>query len=418
MHIMFDISRLLTRGLYRTPTGIDRLDLAYATHLAEGHSKVSFCFGRQPEKLRVTIRATLPYSGRSVEAIPAAEPHFESLCALLANPALLHNSRMTTRLRPARTRFQPALDTLAKAWRPNPRAQALPQNLNGIIYLHTSHFGLEMSGALATPKARGARVVALLHDLIPLDYPEYSRPGEAERHENRLKNIQANADLVLVNSNYTQHRLRTWANSQQLVLPPVRVVPLGVAPRYQTRLGLRPPVSARPYFVMVGTLEPRKNHVFMLTLWRRLASELGPQCPVLVIVGKRGWEMEAAADLLERCPSFSSNVIEINGLSDFSVASLILGAHAVLQPSLVEGFGLPVAEAQALGIPVIASDVEAHREIAAPDTALIDPLDGPGWLAQIRLHLAGPPKKAPSTRPALDQSTHVALALDAINSLL
>lgn len=417
MHVMFDISRLLTRGLHRTPTGIDRVDMAYATCLVQGHRKVSFCFGRLPT-LRITTRTALPATGANLTESEATEPQYDALCALLAEPEGLSRSTGATRLQPPQARLQPAFDALARAWRPRPRAKPLPQNLNGITYLHTSHFGLEQPGALKALKGRGARIVTLLHDLIPVDYPEYCRPGEAEKHESRLSAVQASADLVLVNSTYTRNRLKNWADGKQLAMPPVRVVPLGVSARYQSRQGLRPPVSARPYFVMVGTIEARKNHAFLLALWRRLAEETGNQCPLLVLAGNRGWEMEAARDLLERCPELGRNVIEINGLGDFSLASLMTGASAVLLPSLVEGFSLPVAEAQSLGIRVIASDIAAHREIAAPSTVLIDPLDGPAWLAHVRDCLGSGASSALQGWPASGEAAHVQAALEAIDSLL
>jgi hypothetical protein len=76
-------------------------------------------------------------------------------------------------------------------------------------------------------------------------------------------------------------------------------------------------------------------------------------------------------------------VHEIGGLDDDQLARLIGGATALLAPSFSEGFNLPVAEANALGTPVIASDIPVHRELAG-GAHLIDPVDGPAWLAAIQ----------------------------------
>ena len=82
-----------------------------------------------------------------------------------------------------------------------------------------------------------------------------------------------------------------------------------------------------------------------------------------MVVGHRGWENENVIDVLDRSRGLAPFLVEASGLSDAGLASLIRGATAVVAPSSVEGFGLPVAEALSLGVPVIASDIAAHREV-------------------------------------------------------
>jgi glycosyltransferase involved in cell wall biosynthesis len=101
-----------------------------------------------------------------------------------------------------------------------------------------------------------------------------------------------------------------------------------------------------------------------------------------VLIGRRGWENEAVVDQLERSPAIRRYVHEVTNLGDHQVARLIHGAAALLSPSFAEGFNLPVIEALSLSTPVIASDIPAHRELAA-GAQLIDPLDGPAWLDAI-----------------------------------
>jgi len=139
---------------------------------------------------------------------------------------------------------------------------------------------------------------------------------------------------------------------------------------------------SRPYFICVGTIEPRKNLVFLLSIWRRLAATLGDDTPWLILAGKRGWENEEIIDHLDRSPPIRRFVHEVNDLTDEQLARLISGANALLAPSRAEGFDLPVAEAGALGTPVIGSDIPVHRELARAAT-LLDPMDGPAWLAAI-----------------------------------
>jgi glycosyltransferase involved in cell wall biosynthesis len=145
-----------------------------------------------------------------------------------------------------------------------------------------------------------------------------------------------------------------------------------------------PPAEGPPYFVVLGTIEPRKNHLLLLNVWRRLAQTLGPEAtPRLVLIGRRGWENENILDLLDRCPVLKGVVVEHNRLPDPEVRTLIAGARALLMPSFAEGFGLPVVEALALGAPVIASDLPALRETGGDAPDYLDPLDGPAWARAI-----------------------------------
>ena len=204
-----------------------------------------------------------------------------------------------------------------------------------------------------------------IHDLIPIDYPEFVTPHSRARHEGRLRTVSELASGILVNSDYTRHSVETYLNAKQLPLPPIKVVPLGVSDWFYKTQELDPPRPAVPYFVAVSTIEPRKNFLFLFSVWRRLIELLGNNAPRLVIVGHRGWENENVIDILERSRSLGPFLVEATDITDGGLASLLSGAQALIAPSTVEGFGLPVAEALALGVPVIASDIAAHREVAA-----------------------------------------------------
>jgi glycosyltransferase involved in cell wall biosynthesis len=147
---------------------------------------------------------------------------------------------------------------------------------------------------------------------------------------------------------------------------------------------------AQPYFVILGTIEPRKNHWLLLHLWRELVAAHGAgRVPHLVVIGQRGWECENVVDLLERCDSLKGVVHEVSGAADAEVARYLRHACALLFPSFAEGYGMPLVEALMLGTPAIASPLEVFREIAADIPDYLDPLDGPGW-ARLVLDYAAP----------------------------
>lgn len=134
---------------------------------------------------------------------------------------------------------------------------------------------------------------------------------------------------------------------------------------------------------MLGTIEPRKNHWFILHVWRRLIEQLGSAAPKLVVIGRRGWECENVIDMLERCANLRGTVIEEADCSDERLHAWLQHARALLFPSFVEGYGMPLVEALGLGVPVLASNLDVFREIAAEIPDYLDPLDGPGWAAGI-----------------------------------
>nr|WP_255720804.1 glycosyltransferase [Acuticoccus kalidii] len=156
-----------------------------------------------------------------------------------------------------------------------------------------------------------------------------------------------------------------------------------------------PDLVEAPYFLVISTIEARKNHLLLLNLWRRLVDDIGPDAPKLIIAGKRGWEAQTPIAMLDRGDQISNAVYEAGAVPDNALDLLRRNATAVLMPSFVEGFGMPVAEALAVDTPVIASDIPVFRETAGSAAELIDPLDGPAWREAI-LDYAAPdsPRRA------------------------
>jgi glycosyltransferase involved in cell wall biosynthesis len=226
--------------------------------------------------------------------------------------------------------------------------------------------------------------VFFIHDLLPLQTPEYFRPSEAPRHRRRLATLAKRARAAIVSTQAVGDALAAeMAKLGRLDLA-IHVAALPPDPIFAKRDRLGGVITRHPYFVMCGTIEPRKNHLLVLHIWRDLVAELGAAAPKLVLIGARGWENEHIIDLLERCPGLSDHVIEASGLPTPSMKRLMLGARALLMPSFAEGYGLPIVEALSAGVPVIASNIPVFREIGGDWIRTIDPLDGPGWRAAIR----------------------------------
>jgi glycosyltransferase involved in cell wall biosynthesis len=360
--IALDLSRLLSRAGRGTPTGIDRVEFAYARHLLENDR--TGCF----TALTAAGRIGLVPADRAAQLVAALGAAWRGGLA----PAD-HDRRLRQIVRRLR------LALLAG------RERALMAYLHGAatppVYLLVSHHHLERRHLLARLKARGgARFVCLIHDLIPIEFPEYAKPGQAAHHLRRIEAAAQLADAVIVNSAVTRDALQPHLERAGRA-PPVLVAPFAADLPAAPDDGDRPP--ARPYFVYVSTIEARKNHLLLLNLWRALASEFGERAPQLVLVGQRGWETENVVDMLERCPGLRGNVIEHNSLPDDAMVRLLRGARALLLPSFAEGFGFPLIEALALGVPALCSDIPALHETGGVVPEFLDPLDGAGWRTAI-----------------------------------
>ena len=359
--IALDLSRLLSRAGRVTPTGIDRVELAYAEHLIA--TGADACF-------------TAVAPGGRLALVPAqtARRFVGAIGALWRGGAAAEGAARQVR----------HLGRRARAGLLASREGRLMSQLGSrqqAVYLLVSHHHLERPRAIARLKRRGAaRFICLIHDLIPIEYPEYAKPGQAENHLRRIETATRFADALIVNSAVTRDALQPYLERAGRPVP-VLVAPLGTdlpaVPAAAT------PDFERPYFVCVGTIEARKNHLLLLNLWRRMATELGERAPVLVLIGQRGWETENVIDLLDRCPALRNVVIEHGALADDAMVRLLHGARALLLPSFAEGFGFPVIEALQLGVPVLCSDIPALRETGGAVPEYIDPLDGPGWRAVI-----------------------------------
>ncbi|HHS7807689.1 MULTISPECIES: glycosyltransferase family 4 protein [Pseudomonas] len=230
------------------------------------------------------------------------------------------------------------------------------------------------------PLAFDGPTVITLHDLTHLHYPETQPPARLQEIERRLATGVRQAQVILTDSQAIADEAQSCFG-----LPAERfvVAPLGVAERFHPRDAhtIDPvlkahAVTAREYFLCVGTLEPRKNLRLALRAHALLPEAVRQRFPLL-IVGMAGWQREQFSAELRQALA-SGHVCLLGYLPDEHLAQLLAGARALIFPSLYEGFGLPVLEAMASGTPVVLTRASAMPEVAGDAGNYIEPDNADG----------------------------------------
>jgi glycosyltransferase involved in cell wall biosynthesis len=379
--IVYDITRLAMRVVDATPNGIDRVDLALARH---------FLSRRDPPGQGAIYVGALGHrlvsNDGAIDLIDSIEAHFGER----ANPDadLLYisvkawlrrgpdkNAEAPERLRqPPKPFLGKGADWLARHGAPLIYASA-KRMAHGARYINVSQYPLAIEGAFDWSSARpDVKPIFFIHDMLPLEMPEYFRAGEKAAHQRRIENVARHAAGAIVSTQRSKDALLNHLAALGRFDLPVQVAPLPTSPIFLEDEPRDHELPEEPYFVQCGTIEPRKNHLMILRLWRELIAKQGNAAPKLVLVGARGWKNRDAVDLLDGCALLKNHVLEVSGLATPSLKRVMKGARALLMPSFGEGYGLPLAEALALGTPVIASDIPVFREIAGDRfTALTRP---------------------------------------------
>src|SRR5437763_676624 len=370
MKIFLDVTRLATRIVRSSPTGIDRVEYAYAKHLLESSEAVCVftapVFSGAIRRTRALDLLSRVERAWRLDATPQDDPHYLALRAWLDSPIDVNAAR-PVRIGAARRWTSLFEDTDFSVLRDLVRAGTRlerwvsRQGDEPAMFFHCSHAQLHKPDLFRWLERAHLRSTFFLHDAIPIDFPEYCSPGSFDRHVRRLETVSARAALLIVNSGYSARTIETALRERGARVPDIEVLPLAVGAAFAAAKRAAPPPI--PYFLYVGNIEPRKNLLFLLSVWRRLVERHGAATPRLVIAGRRGWENENIVDVLERSRSLAPFLAEASDLTDAGLAQLMADCAALVAPSSTEGFGLPIVETLAAGAPVVASDIDAHREV-------------------------------------------------------
>jgi glycosyltransferase involved in cell wall biosynthesis len=232
------------------------------------------------------------------------------------------------------------------------------------------------------------RLVVLCYDIIPLHFPQFFPADDVERFRTYWEGMFQSADLVLVNSRAVENDIKAYCRSNSIPAPQLAVVPLGcdLAVDDSKPGALPSPALERDKFALfVSTVEPRKNHRLLLSVWRRLLADgiVDRTGFKLVFVGRRGWMNDEVQAQIDGDEVLRGSLLYFENLDDEDLARLYDNAAFCLYPSLYEGFGLPVVEAFVRGKAVIASNGGALVELAEGVVPCLSPNDEDAWYDQM-----------------------------------
>jgi alpha-1,3-rhamnosyl/mannosyltransferase len=227
---------------------------------------------------------------------------------------------------------------------------------------------LHFSDWMYPPQRAGVRATTI-HDLVPLHHPEWTTARTRSMHGRKYRNAAETCDAIFVNSAYTGRDVE-----RTLGVAPERIHVARPAPK--TVFSADGPAAklGAPYVLTVATLEPRKNLQVLVD-----AHELLPDLE-LAVVGAEGWGEQPLLD--------GPRIRRLGYVSDEELARLYRGAAVAVYPSRYEGFGIPVIEAMACGVPVVVSSHESLDEASGQAALRADPDDPAAIAAAIDRALA------------------------------
>jgi glycosyltransferase involved in cell wall biosynthesis len=224
------------------------------------------------------------------------------------------------------------------------------------LYHEPSLWPLEFDGPM----------VMTLHDLTHVHYPETQPADRLREIAKRVEPALARAQVILTDSQFIADEAQRYYG---IAPERLRVAPLGYAERFRpyssaelAAVCAEVGVSAGQYLLCVGTLEPRKNLPLALDAYAQLPEAVRQRYPLL-IAGLAGWRQSTLQGRLGQAVA-SGQVRLLGYLDDQRLAQVLAGARMLLFPSHYEGFGLPVLEAMAAGVPVVLSATASLPEVA------------------------------------------------------
>jgi glycosyltransferase involved in cell wall biosynthesis len=242
----------------------------------------------------------------------------------------------------------------------------------GLDYLMRDVDVFHASNQIRNPPKR-TRLTGTLYDMTCLLMPQNHTSGNVRAEQNFAEKVLTRAHGLIAISQSTKNDavrlLRLDPDRISVIYPGVPQSFFDVT-RGEVAAASAKYRLDKPYILFVGTVEPRKNLDALLDAYEQLPASIRSEFD-LVTVGPTGW---AAGSTVHRLSSGMAGLRPLGYIPEADLPGITGGATAFVYPSLYEGFGFPVAQSMAAGVPVITSNVSSLPEVAGDAAILIDPL--------------------------------------------
>jgi alpha-1,2-rhamnosyltransferase len=262
----------------------------------------------------------------------------------------------------------------------------------------------------------GGETILGLHDILPLLYPGAFTADVFLDFQRWFEVLAPRSDAIVCVSRSTAQSLVDYlAEHDCPSAAPRRIGWWRLGADFESdgaqpsRRALAIGAGRTPYFLGVGTLEPRKGYAVALTAFERLWAQ-GHDAR-FVIVGRRGWRSEALERRIRAHREWDRRLFWLDDADDAALHHLYERAHGLIAASFAEGFGLPLAEAALHGLPAIASDIAVFREIAGESASFFPPLDADALADRIRETLASGRRRSAAAVVTWRESTQALLGM-------
>lgn len=230
-------------------------------------------------------------------------------------------------------------------------------------------------------KSSGVLFHFMIYDILPLTHAHFFTDAAGRRFKSWSRAIAILGNSFLCVSKTVKSEVDHWLDEKLKLTPnelPTRVVPLGCNFSEATLNGVLQEnvkdmlraLNDRTWVLMVGTLEPRKGHTFVLDAFENLW--LHEQSPALVFIGQKGWFTEAIQKRIKEHPKINQDIFWFDTATDSDLSACYQNATGVIAASLAEGYGLPLAEAIFHQTPLLARDIPVFRETAGKYAKFFD----------------------------------------------
>lgn len=264
-------------------------------------------------------------------------------------------------------------------------SQELSSSKGVILLLDIYYYKFNFLNKLPEAVRRNFTVVDYIHDILPITR-EGLFPVSVFKFKHLVRQSFKFSDAIMTPSKWTSDDIIEYILSDEdiQVGDSLKIgysyhgADFSNSPPANTKSSLADTIE-KPYFLMVGTIENRKNHLFVLNAFEKLWAE-GIDA-ALCIAGRIGWKVEPFIEKLKDHPERDKRLFFFNSPTDEKLAQLYINSYCLIFASMDEGFGLPVVEAAHYKVPLLLSDITIFREIAG-DNARYFSIEGENHLVQ------------------------------------